>query len=336
MPRNVEIKASIDDHINNIIERIRPFADGPPRYFTQNDTFFNCPSGGRLKLRIEQDSPAQLIYYERNDIASLSIPKLSNYSIAPIMYRSTCFQWEFYDPQMSGSIDGTDLIPHDRAIDRAYQSNYKRPRCSSSFFIGHIPPSCAEHDLAQIFPNATRINLIRDIVTCEPRGYAFLDGNIDRDKEYKFNGHLLFIEDTASKNIFGWKPRRCGGGLGGKKQSGQLRFGGSQRPFKKPFHVTEQDVLSLSLGGIRGQVDKHRTLFLTGHGQTRIHIDQVKGFESTIFIELEVILRDDQTPEHGQLIAKELCEKIGIQEENHIKCAYIDLLLKKDSQNDCH
>ncbi|CAF4064278.1 unnamed protein product [Rotaria sp. Silwood1] len=42
------------------------------------------------------------------------------------------------------------------------------------------------------------------------------------------------------KKLFGWKPRRCGGGLGGKKQSGQLRFGGSQRPFKKPFHINEQ------------------------------------------------------------------------------------------------
>ncbi|CAF4667725.1 unnamed protein product [Rotaria sp. Silwood2] len=38
------------------------------------------------------------------------------------MHKSTCFQWEFYDPQMSGSIDGTDLIPHDKAIIRAIKS----------------------------------------------------------------------------------------------------------------------------------------------------------------------------------------------------------------------
>ena len=82
------------------------------------------------------------------------------------------------------------------------------------------------------------------------------------------------------------------------------------------------------MGGIRGQVDKHRTLFLAGGGQTKIHIDQVKGLQSSIFIELEVILRDGQTPEQGQIIAKDLCEKIGIEEKNHIKCAYIDLLLE--------
>ena len=54
MPRNVEIKARIDGKLNDLIERIQPLADGPPRDFTQNDTFFHCPSGGRLKLRIEQ------------------------------------------------------------------------------------------------------------------------------------------------------------------------------------------------------------------------------------------------------------------------------------------
>ncbi|CAF4747181.1 unnamed protein product, partial [Rotaria sp. Silwood2] len=110
----------------------------------------------------------------------------------------------------------------------------------SSLFIGHIPPLCTENNLAEIFPNAIRINLIRDIITRESKGYAFLDGYIDRKKEYKFHGHLLLIEDVASKKVFGWKPRRFGGGLGGNKQSGQLRFGGSQKPFKKPFYINEQ------------------------------------------------------------------------------------------------
>jgi len=54
MPRNVEIKARIDGNLNDLKDRIQPFADGPPRDFTQSDTFFNCPTGGRLKLRIEQ------------------------------------------------------------------------------------------------------------------------------------------------------------------------------------------------------------------------------------------------------------------------------------------
>jgi U11/U12 small nuclear ribonucleoprotein 35 kDa protein len=33
----------------------------------------------------------------------------------------------------------------------------------------------------------------------------------------------------------GWVPRRLGGGLGGKKESGQMRFGGRERPFRLPI-----------------------------------------------------------------------------------------------------
>ena len=54
MPRNIEVKARIEATLDDLIKRIEPIADGPPRSFTQNDTFFTCPSGGRLKLRIEQ------------------------------------------------------------------------------------------------------------------------------------------------------------------------------------------------------------------------------------------------------------------------------------------
>jgi hypothetical protein len=65
MPRNIEIKARIDATLNDLIERIQPIADGPPRYFTQNDTFFSCPSGGRLKLRIEQVEIIEFHQFER-------------------------------------------------------------------------------------------------------------------------------------------------------------------------------------------------------------------------------------------------------------------------------
>ena len=31
----------------------------------------------------------------------------------------------FYHPLMAGSIDGTDLVPHDKAVTRAVRSTYK-------------------------------------------------------------------------------------------------------------------------------------------------------------------------------------------------------------------
>ena len=67
------------------------------------------------------------------------------------------------------------------------------------------------------------------VVTRQSNCYAFIDGDIDRKEEYRFNGHILLIEDVVSRNVFGWKPRRCGGGLGG-----------SERPFKQPFHINKQ------------------------------------------------------------------------------------------------
>ncbi|KAG6382513.1 hypothetical protein SASPL_108424 [Salvia splendens] len=41
----------------------------------------------------------------------------------------------------------------------------------------------------------------------------------------------------------GWIPRRLGGGLGGKKESGQLRFGGRERPFRAPLRQIPLDDL---------------------------------------------------------------------------------------------
>jgi U11/U12 small nuclear ribonucleoprotein SNRNP35 len=35
----------------------------------------------------------------------------------------------------------------------------------------------------------------------------------------------------------GWIPRRMGGGFAGRKESGQLRFGARDRPFKRPLNV---------------------------------------------------------------------------------------------------
>eukprot|EP00850_Spirogloea_muscicola_P025228 SM002498S08229 [mRNA] locus=s2498:147:906:- [translate_table: standard] len=41
----------------------------------------------------------------------------------------------------------------------------------------------------------------------------------------------------------GWMPRRLGGGLGGRKESGQLRFGGRDRPFRAPLRVIPKEEL---------------------------------------------------------------------------------------------
>jgi predicted adenylyl cyclase CyaB len=74
--------------------------------------------------------------------------------------------------------------------------------------------------------------------------------------------------------------------------------------------------------GIRGIVKKRRILY--EFGQTRIHLDDVKGLGK--FLELEVVLKPDQTLKDGETIAYELMDKFGIQKNDLIDVAYIDLI----------
>ncbi|CAH0403862.1 unnamed protein product [Chilo suppressalis] len=77
--------------------------------------------------------------------------------------------------------------------------------------------------------------------------------------------------------------------------------------------------------GKRGRVVKERRLYMVG--QTRVHIDSVQDLGN--FMELEVVLRPDQSVEEGQEIAKDLQSKLGVNDEDLIECAYVDLLDKK-------
>ncbi|XP_066999741.2 adenylate cyclase CyaB [Anabrus simplex] len=83
-------------------------------------------------------------------------------------------------------------------------------------------------------------------------------------------------------------------------------------------------VLTRALGE-RGTVKKTRYLFMVG--QTRVHIDQVEGLGN--FMELEVMLSEDQSLEDGQNIAHALMKKLGVNKEDLIAGAYMDLLLQK-------
>ncbi|KAM6962127.1 adenylate cyclase CyaB-like [Tautogolabrus adspersus] len=76
--------------------------------------------------------------------------------------------------------------------------------------------------------------------------------------------------------------------------------------------------------GVKGEVKKERTLFLIG--QTRVHLDTVEGLGN--YMELEVVMRPEQTVEEGQQIAEDLMEKLGVSKESLVTGAYMDLLLK--------
>jgi predicted adenylyl cyclase CyaB len=69
-------------------------------------------------------------------------------------------------------------------------------------------------------------------------------------------------------------------------------------------------------------VSKQRELFLAG--RTRIHLDEVDGLGT--FMELEVVLTEDETDSDGERIASLLMEQLDVRQEDLIAQAYVDLL----------
>ncbi|HYN58292.1 MAG TPA: class IV adenylate cyclase [Rubrivivax sp.] len=73
--------------------------------------------------------------------------------------------------------------------------------------------------------------------------------------------------------------------------------------------------------GVIGRVRKRRWLLLVG--ATRIHLDRVEGLGD--FIELEVVLRQDQPDEEGQAIAERLMRQLDLADAPRLAGAYLDL-----------
>jgi predicted adenylyl cyclase CyaB len=101
----------------------------------------------------------------------------------------------------------------------------------------------------------------------------------------------------------------------GPKESFYLRS-----PTTSPETLRES--LSLAYGQV-GRIRKYRTLFLVG--RTRVHLDRVEGLGH--FLELEVMLVDDEPAEQGIREAGELMDKLGIHSSQLIEGAYLDLML---------
>ena len=81
--------------------------------------------------------------------------------------------------------------------------------------------------------------------------------------------------------------------------------------------------------GIIGRVRKLRYLFMAG--RTRIHLDRVEDLGD--FLELEVVLRPDESNRAGVQEATDLLHKLGISKEDLVERAYIDLLGDQPASN---
>lgn len=163
-----------------------------------------------------------------------------------------------YEPIKIGSIDGTDTEPHDLAILRAKYSEYTpnklvkgNPR--NTIFIARLNHRTTQETIQSEFSKHGKIlhcRLVRDIVTGKSKRYAFVEYEDDKSmekalfsmhKEY-IDGSEIIVESEAERLLPGWKPRRLGGGFGGRKESGQLRFGCRDRPFRKPLLIGKKKI----------------------------------------------------------------------------------------------
>ncbi|XP_028322885.1 U11/U12 small nuclear ribonucleoprotein 35 kDa protein [Gouania willdenowi] len=188
-----------------------------------------------------------------------------------------------YDPLKAGSIDGTDVEPHDRAVWRAMSATYKPNKAVVgdpllTLFVARLNPQTTEEKLHQVFSkygDIQRLRLVRDLVTGFSKGYAFIEYKEERSvsrarreaNKLVVDQHEVFVDFEQERTLRGWVPRRMGGGLGGKKESGQLRFGGRDRPFRKPINVGMEERRGWDRGRDRQDWGRHREDEWSGRGR---------------------------------------------------------------------
>lgn len=157
---------------------------------------------------------------------------------------------------------------------------------------------------------------IENIATLAPRAAALADqGPFELAQDDTFfacaSGRLKLrtLSATEGQLVFYRRPDQAG-----PKESFYVIA-------RTPEPDTLRDVLALAYGCI-GRVRKHRTVFLAG--RTRIHLDQVEDLGH--FLELEVVLADNEANEAGIAVAHALLAQLGILPAQLVEGAYLDLL----------
>ncbi|EGF77011.1 hypothetical protein BATDEDRAFT_92222 [Batrachochytrium dendrobatidis JAM81] len=155
-----------------------------------------------------------------------------------------------YNPVTAGNIQGTTGICHDKALILIPPDAKLDPTItttpSRTLFVGRLAPSVTQDILADTFrPYGTvlQCRIIVNNITGQSRGYAFVEMESQHDVNaairachgIHLHGQHILVDTEHGRTVTGWIPRRLGGGLGGKKESGQMRFGGRHHPFKYPL-----------------------------------------------------------------------------------------------------
>lgn len=86
-----------------------------------------------------------------------------------------------------------------------------------------------------------------------------------------------------------------------------------------------REALTMAYGSA-GRVQKRRVLYLIG--RTRVHLDRVEGLGE--FLELEVVLEDNESLENGIEEAKKILHQLDVNDTQLVEGAYVDLLNQND------
>ncbi|XP_068318995.1 U11/U12 small nuclear ribonucleoprotein 35 kDa protein-like [Pyrus communis] len=116
------------------------------------------------------------------------------------------FYSEAYHPIQAGSIDGTDTLPHDNAVYRAFLCSSAGlydplgdpkllgdPYCT--LFVGHLSHLTTERTLRKAMSKYGRVKslrLVRHIVTGASRGYAFVEYETEGEMQRAYKVLQLF------------------------------------------------------------------------------------------------------------------------------------------------
>jgi len=159
---------------------------------------------------------------------------------------------DVYFPLCAGNGNGVD-VAHDKALLRAERSQHRRGgrgggggddggKAKKTVFVWGLSHKIKEEVIKAFFQKYGDVRsacLIRDVVTRISKGFAFVE--FERSKQAKrareeangvtLAGRVIRCQAKVGGVLKGWRPRRLGGGFGGRKESGQIRFGGKNNPF---------------------------------------------------------------------------------------------------------
>jgi RNA recognition motif-containing protein len=107
-------------------------------------------------------------------------------------------------------------------------------------FVGNLPFDTTEAQLQELFERAGKVetvNVMRDMATGRPRGFAFVEMSsddearkaIDELHESQLGGRTLTVNEARPKPQFGGGPRSGGGQGRGGRGGGRRDFGGGGR-----------------------------------------------------------------------------------------------------------